>query len=271
MRRLSALLVVALGATTFAASGAGADTGGNAITDHGGIAHETWMDLGAVGSDGRDDTNPDWPCWWYPLDYPADATVILDDGTPLTGDGTGAFYSYWCGGDDGWGDIVYVHPVDPLAMAARASRYLPLPDPRPRFSPAGDQVVNLASWLWLDPSGWAPEQSTVAVPGVSVTVTAQPEQVIWQPGDGSTVVCTGPGTPFDLAQPAQVPTCSHIYTRSSASQPDGVYRASVTIVWSASWVAVGTPGGGDLGTVERTTALDVRVGEVQAINTAADR
>jgi hypothetical protein len=124
--------------------------------------------------------------------------------------------------------------------------------------------------LWLDRADWQPQQSTVSVPGVSVTVTAEPEQLIWHPGDGSVVVCVGPGTPFDPAQPAQVPSCSHTYVRSSASQLEGSYRASVTIVWRASWVAVGAVGGGDLGTVQRTTFLDVRVGEVQAVNTRAN-
>jgi hypothetical protein len=269
MRRLMVPWIVVLTLMSIGVAPVSADTGGNAVTDHGGIEHETWMDLGALGADGRDDTNPDWPCWWYPLDYPADATVVLDDGTPLSGDGTGAFYEYWCGTDDGWGSVVYVRPLDTLAMAVRASRYLPLPEPRPQFSPSGEQVVNLASWLWIDAVDWAPQESTVAVPGVSVTVTARPEQIVWRPGDGSIVVCAGPGTPFDAAATDRVSSCWHTYPRSSASQPDGVYRASVTVVWHATWVAAGAPGGGDLGTVERTTELDVRVGEVQAINTAA--
>lgn len=266
MRRLTMFLLIVLGSALLGTSGALADTGGNAVTDPGGIEHETWMDVDNLDSDGRDNTNPDWPCWWYPLDYPSDATVILPNGTPIVGDGTGAFYSYWCGGDDGSDSIAYVRPVDPLAMAAHASRYLPLPEPRPLFSPSGDQVVNLTTWLWLDPDDWQPQQSTVSVPGVSVTVTAEPTQLIWRPGDGSVVVCAGPGTAFDPTQPSQAPSCAHTYARSSASQPAGSYRASVTIVWRATWIVVGAAGGGDLGTVNRSTFLDVRVGEVQAIN-----
>ena len=269
MRRLILSILFAVSPFLVATSAAYGDTGGNAVTDHGGIEHDTWMNVGNLGSDGRDDTNPDWPCWWRPLDYPPDATLILADGTPRGGDGTGAFYSHWCGGDDGTGGIVYVRPIDPAAMAVRASRYLALPEPQPFFSPSGDQVVNLASWLWLDPASWQPLQSTVSVPGVSVTVTAVPEQIIWSPGDGSTVVCQGPGTAFDPTNPTRPSSCAHSYARASASQPGSAYSASVTVVWRASWSTVGAVGGGDLGTIDRTTQLSVRVGEVQAINTRA--
>jgi hypothetical protein len=138
------------------------------------------------------------------------------------------------------------------------------------MSPAGDQIVNLASWLWLD-SEWRPLTSTVTVPGVAVTVRAVPEQVIWAMGDGGAVVCDGPGVAYrrDIPESRQSTTCAHTYRHSSAGEPDRQYRATVTVRWRATWSASGVAGGGDLGTIDRTTGFAVRVGEVQAINTGA--
>ena len=58
-----------------------------------------------------------------------------------------------------------------------------------------DQLVNVPTWLWLA-GPWTSVHATAAVPGVSVTATAVPQLVTWRMGDGSVVVCHGPGTPF---------------------------------------------------------------------------
>jgi hypothetical protein len=39
--------------------------------------------------------------------------------------------------------------------------------------------------------------------------------------------------------------------------------------WHATWEVLGFAGGGDLGTIDRTTALNLRVAELQAVNTPA--
>jgi hypothetical protein len=104
---------------------------------------------------------------------------------------------------------------------------------------------------------------------VTVTVLTVPETAVWAMGDGTTVVCAGPGTAFDPTQPAasQQPSCSHTYRRSSSSQASQEYTASVAVRWRVSWQVSGAAGGGDLGTLDRTTSFAVRVGEVQALNT----
>ena len=61
-----------------------------------------------------------------------------------------------------------------------------------------------------------------------------------------------------------------VATQSSAAQPDLQYHAAVTVLWHATWTVSGAAGGGDLGTIERTTNFAVRVGEVQALNTDAN-
>jgi hypothetical protein len=136
------------------------------------------------------------------------------------------------------------------------------------MSPAGDQVVNLPSWLWVDRSQFAPQTSSVAAGAVNVTVTAIPERVTWNMGDGAQVVCAGPGTPYDAtrADASQSTDCGYTYRRSSANQPNQRYAVTATIDWHATFTVTGAPGGGTLGTIQRSTTVGVQVGEVQAVN-----
>jgi hypothetical protein len=168
--------------------------------------------------------------------------------------------------------IVWVpRRVNPATMAERAERYLPLPAPSVSTSPPPDRllVVGLATWLWVDPSTWRPLSSTASVAGVSVTVTAVPERVTWQMGDGTTLVCRGPGRPYNpaLSDEQQSTDCSHIYRHTSAGEPDQTFEIIATTEWHVTWTVSGAAGGGDLGVVRRTSPpLPVRVGEVQAVN-----
>jgi DNA-binding transcriptional LysR family regulator len=95
--------------------------------------------------------------------------------------------------------LFMVAPTPSAAAAAAQSAYkrLVLPLPAVAASPALDvpQLTGLPSWLWLKPGTWAPVASTVSAGGVSVTATATPQSVAWSIGDGSTVICPGPGTP----------------------------------------------------------------------------
>jgi len=40
----------------------------------------------------------------------------------------------------------------------------------------------------------------------------------------------------------------------------------VTMTWGVTWSVVGAPGGGSLGTAQRTATSAVRVAEIQAVN-----
>ena len=265
MHRLIAGTAVAIGGWLLMAGTASADAGGHASTDDGGIQYQVEVEVGAPGEGGSG--NDQSRCAYSPLDHPSDATVPDIDGTPIVGDGTGRWYVLEC--DDELVQIVYFRPVDPLLLAAEAERYLPIPEPRPEFSPPGDQIVNLESWMWLPVADWQQLRATVSVPGVRVSVIAVPDLIEWQPGDGPAVICVGPGTAWDQQQPYLSPTCAHTYSRSSASLPGDAYPVSVTVRWHATWTVEGAPGGGDLGTIDRTTTFSVRVGEVQAVNTRA--
>lgn len=209
------------------------------------------------------------PARLAPGEVPLDA-----DGSPRVATGPGAWQVRRCFGPDGQEtsfDVVFAPagvPVDPLVLAQQARQRLPLGSPVVATSPNSDQMqlVGVPTWLWVA-VGWAAQSASASVPGVSVTVTAEPVRVTWVTGDGRQVVCAGPGRPFDpqLPEAAQSTDCSHTYTRSSAGQPGDQFAVTATITWRVSWSAAGVAGGGELGEVERSATVPLRVAEGQAL------
>jgi len=159
----------------------------------------------------------------------------------------------------------------PGVLAQLALRYLRLPDPVIRSSPAPGalQLTGLPTWLWIASALWQPESRTARVPGESVTATAAPVSASWQMGDGQTVTCQGPGTPYTVTDnpAAASPACGYTYDRSSAGQPHAAYRVTVTITWDITWTGTGGAGGA-LPPLYTTAAAAMRVAESQAVNTA---
>jgi hypothetical protein len=153
-------------------------------------------------------------------------------------------------------------------LAYEAARELQLPHPRPALSPAigTDQLVGLATWLWLEPGSWQTLDATASVPGLSATATATPIEVRWDMGDGTTVTCDGPGIAYDPSQDDDAPStdCSHTYQHVSAGQPDGAYAATVSIDWAIEWRATNGEGGTLPGT-SRGTSFAVPVAQRQAV------
>jgi hypothetical protein len=171
-------------------------------------------------------------------------------------------------------------PVDARDVAADAYKFLPIPKAGIAFNPPGTSglpaLVNLETWLWIDPTAWAPQRSEVEVccPSVVVRVEATPQRATFDTGDGTTVVCEGPGTPYDPARPAalQQTSCSHTYTRGSAAEASQHFDVRAAVEWQASWQVSGAApaGGGALApTRQASAAVPLRVGEIQSLNTAA--
>jgi len=195
------------------------------------------------------------------------------------GQGPGAWYIYRCarGGER---DALYRAPVwipdaapgaapapDPEALAEQARNQLRLAGPTIAMSPVADQLVRLPTWLWLDPAGWNQVAATAAAGGVSVTAVARPVEVVWSLGDGGTVTCTGPGTPFPAgADPKSAsPDCGYTYTHRSLDEPGGTFAVTATVRWDVTWTGAGQTGAfPGLTTVSATQA---RVIDVPALTT----
>lgn len=153
----------------------------------------------------------------------------------------------------------------PAELAAMARKQLRLPTPTIAANPAGAQLVNLPTWLWLA-SGWGPVSATASVPGVSVTAVAKPTSVTWAMGDGSTVTCTSAGTAFRPGTDPKAPSpdCGHTYRNSSASQPGQTYAVAATVHWTVTWSGAGQSG--TFPDLTTTSAAAFQVAESQALN-----
>ena len=161
--------------------------------------------------------------------------------------------------------------VDPRELALMARSRLPVPEPQVQTSPPLDleQIVNMASWLWIE--NWAPVSRSASAGSVTATVTARPVSHRWVFGPGESKECLSPGKPYDYSRPAyeQSTDCSYTFAHSSTIQPDDVYHVEVSISWEVSWTSnIGA--GGSLGPVTRSTSLDMVVGEVQALNVSGE-
>ncbi|WP_272595973.1 hypothetical protein [Streptomyces noursei] len=154
-------------------------------------------------------------------------------------------------------------------VVQRAVSRLKLPKPVIHTSPHEDfvQVVNVPTWMWVERGTWGPVTTAAAVDGVEVTATARPRRAVWSMGDGGTVVCRGPGTPYStrFGPKASSPDCGYTYQRASTSEPGRAFPVSVQVFWDVEW-----KGGGRSGTVPGLAMSAQRqlvVDEVQAVVT----
>lgn len=163
----------------------------------------------------------------------------------------------------------------PGALATQAIQRTPLPAPQIAMSPGGSipLLVNLPTFLWIDPAQWRPQTASASAGGVTSTVTATPERVVWDMGQGDSVTCDGPGIPYvpSLPDDAQPSTCKFTYPASSARTGDRTFTVRATIEYHVTWTASGAAGGGDLGISRRSSTISVRVAELQALNVTGSR
>ncbi|GAA1990755.1 hypothetical protein GCM10009718_30590 [Isoptericola halotolerans] len=155
-------------------------------------------------------------------------------------------------------------PPDPAELARQAFASLAL-DPIdigivPEDEPGRIGLVGLPVWMWVenpDERTFGPDEASASDQGLTVTVRAEVDRIVWDLGDGTTVTCTGPGSPFEdrfAGEPS--PDCGHRYTRQ------GEFEVTATSYWTATW-----SGGGQSGelSADRTTSTTVRVGELQVV------
>ena len=114
-----------------------------------------------------------------------------------------------------------------------------------RTAPAQDRVVvNVGTWFWVPRALWKPVSATayVATPAgiVSVTVTATPSRLRFDPGNGDDAVwCQGPGEAWTPRHgDSAVSDCMYTYRRASTSRlsrrfgsVDGRFRARTAVEW----------------------------------------
>jgi hypothetical protein len=179
----------------------------------------------------------------------------------------GAWYRVTCGNT---GNVVWMadgQAPGPALLGQQAVRLLMLPSPLIRTNPsvAGQVLVQVPVWLWLDAASWGTRSATASVPGISVTATATPTSVDWSPGDGSSLTCRGPGTAWKAGDnpAAASPTCGHTYRTSSAGAAGQTFTLSATTMWRVSWAGAGQSG--TVPDLQTTARVDIAVAESQAV------
>ena len=160
--------------------------------------------------------------------------------------------------------VVAAAQVSAVALAEQAAKTLALSSPAIEMAPPDghSQLVNVATWLWVNPALWHPVSASATAGPVTATAVAAPTKVVWDMGDGQSVTCDGPGTPYVASDPNATTHCSYTW-----STP-GDYMVTATVYWSVSWTATGTVGGGNLGLQGGPAAeMPVTVTQSEAINT----
>lgn len=147
----------------------------------------------------------------------------------------GMYFRLSCFFDDGFVppypgiSIDFFDSINPqnLARLAVAEALTGVPSPRVGMNPAGDQLVNLLTRLWVD--GAATETIVappLSVPGITVNVTVHTGGVYWRMGDGAEFFCSGSGSAYGTAAE---PSCFHTYRQSSATEPDERFHGSASV------------------------------------------
>jgi hypothetical protein len=166
-----------------------------------------------------------------------------------------------------WAATAPTAAVDPRVLAQQAVDKMLLADPdiaSPRA--AGKYTVGVPMWMWVNQSAttYGPNTATASAGGVTVTATAKVSKIVWTMGDGASVTCNGPGTPYTSSEGmAESPTCGHVYSKTSAgAAQSGKFPVTATSTWTINW-----QGGGQAGqlTEVRQTNVQVAVGEVQVV------
>lgn len=190
--------------------------------------------------------------------------------------GDGAVYEQTCGWDGVGGNTItrlvwLAEPperetVDPAVVAQRAVDSMTLLGPdiaSPRA--AGKYTVGVPMWMWVNQSAttFGPNTASASAGGVTVTATAKVSKIVWMMGDGTSVTCNGPGTPYQASEGmAQSPTCGHVYSKTSAGDKNGEFLVTASSTWTIDW-----QGGGQAGQLSeiRQTNVQVAMGELQVV------
>ena len=141
-----------------------------------------------------------------------------------------------------------------------------LPPPEPTQSPPPTAAVLIGEPVLTSftPPHWQPVRAVLRVGTVAAEVEAVPVGFRVVPGDpdGTVVACTGPGVPYDpadprspLAQSAAPGRCASVFTTATGlpGRPSA-WLGTVTVLWSARWRVLGGPWR-QLGIVPRTRVL----------------
>ncbi|MEV1142900.1 hypothetical protein [Micromonospora sp. NPDC049799] len=181
------------------------------------------------------------------------------------------------GGDLGEQDFVlrddpppgFGAPPDPEELARRALASISLLPPRVAVAPDKDKgpgLVGLPVWMWASPGAnyFGPIRASESDRGLTVTIEAKVDRIVWNLGNGHRETCTGPGTPYDPKGPhagKKSPTCGY----DSGYAKAGTYRVHATTYWTVRWWADGVEGSPPIPQTRTSNAATIRINELQVV------
>ena len=217
--------------------------------------------------------------WWWVQAW--NAYAKLSDPQPPRSD------PVWSGNDDGavydrglWMGNPALDPGLINQAWSLTPPWVELPDPRvlaqqaitamdlqaitigvvPEDVPGSVGLLGLPTWMWAESptdNTMGPITRSASAGGYTVTATGRVQKIVWDMGDGASVTCTGPGTPYaDSYMDFDSPTCGHRY------QQQGEHRVSARSHWVISWTGMGQSGTIPLELADDTT---ITMGEAQVL------
>jgi hypothetical protein len=168
---------------------------------------------------------------------PGDGAVY--DSTCLGVTGTGGGRTWLADPPAGFGGSLPAATV----LAQQALARMAFPAAQISMAPAEHTYVNFPTMLWIPSAQWQRLSATASIGSRSVTLTATPESVTWDMGDGQ-IVCTGPGIPWNPAgSDDQNSPCTYTYANSSIHEPgvgnDRAYSVHAVTTYGLHWECAG--------------------------------
>ena len=147
-----------------------------------------------------------------------------------------------------------------LAQVAIDDMLTQVPTHSIETNPSTTGMVAIPTWFWVTGVPETGVQASASVPGIRVVATATPGAVNYDFGDGTSLECSGGGTPYS---PGTTSDCTHDYQRS------GTYTITSTILWTGTYTVNGQGPYPITTAVPRTDSFTLAVNEAQAINTGS--
>ena len=251
------------------ATSPGQDAGADLVAD-GGSAGE--------GQEPGEDASPHDPCTYTVAQpQPAPTSALWAGQSPSDG----AMYVKVCTRVDGSGltsMLVFVPngaavppgpPVDPRVLAEQAIASLVVRAPEIRMAPppgSPSGLVGLPVWMWTERASdtVGPVQQSASAGGVTVTAVGELSRIVWDMGDGTTVVC-GAGTAYVPGAGGESPDCGHVYAEASSRHVPGggPWPITATSTWTITWSGGGLSG---TETLDLSSSAELYVGELHVLN-----
>jgi hypothetical protein len=204
---------------------------------------------------------------------PFDARAAISTGLPVRGTESNGYYIRETGGridvfftricHGAWASAWFTEGISLRAAAEQARSLLQPGVPTPRFAPpalATRTIVGIDTWFWVPQTQWRPINASISVSGTTITATATPVTIRFDPGDGSEAVeCAGPGVIW--TQGAET-SCRYVYQYVSAHDPTGMWPGILDVDWDVTWEA-SSGESGFLEPLRTSIGLTLTVEEIQ--------